>query len=183
MPQMKLENNERWPYSPGEYLGRFLWRFVSLTIWRLCWHRIRFLRPALLRMFGGRCALNADLFADTRIEIPWNLELNERVTISSGVTVYNLGKVSIGSQSTISQNAYLCGGTHDYTDPTMPLVRKPIVIGHSVWIGEGAFIGPGTVIGDGAVVGARAVVVKNVDPWTVVAGNPARFIKKRELLG
>ena len=61
----------------------------------------------------------------------------------------------------------------------MPLVRKPVAIGHSVWIAAGAFVGPGVTVGDGAVVGARAVAVKDVPAWTVVAGNPARVVKSR----
>ena len=73
----------------------------------------------------------------------------------------------------------MCGGTHDHTDAAMPLVRKKIVIGSHVWIAAGAYIGPGVTIGDGAVVGARAVVVKDVPPWTIVAGNPAKVIKER----
>jgi len=63
----------------------------------------------------------------------------------------------------------------------MPLVTAPIVINDGAWVCADAFIGPGVTIGEGAVVGARAVVMKDVDPWTVVAGNPAQFIKKREL--
>ena len=58
---------------------------------------------------------------------------------------------------------------------------KQIVIGDDAWIAAGAFIGPGVTIGAGAVVGARAVVMKDVPPWTVVAGNPAKFISKRVL--
>ena len=63
----------------------------------------------------------------------------------------------------------------------MPLLKPPIGIGDQAWICADAFVGPGVVVGEGAVVGARAVVTKNVEPWTVVAGNPARFIKKRQL--
>ena len=48
-----------------------------------------------------------------------------------------------------------------------------------VWVAAEAFIGMGVIIGEGAVVGARACVFKNVEPWTVVGGNPAKFIKKR----
>jgi putative colanic acid biosynthesis acetyltransferase WcaF len=61
----------------------------------------------------------------------------------------------------------------------LTLVRKQIAIGDNVWICAGAFIGPGVSIGDGAVIGARAVVFKDVEPWSVVAGNPARKIKER----
>jgi putative colanic acid biosynthesis acetyltransferase WcaF len=60
-------------------------------------------------------------------------------------------------------------------------MRKDIIIHSNVWICAGAFIAPGITIGEGAIVAARAVVTKNVEPWTVVGGNPAKFIKKREI--
>jgi putative colanic acid biosynthesis acetyltransferase WcaF len=61
------------------------------------------------------------------------------------------------------------------------LLKPPIVIEDQVWICADAFVGPGVTVGKGAVVGARAVVVKDVGPWDVVAGNPARFVKKRTM--
>ena len=64
---------------------------------------------------------------------------------------------------------------------TMPLLKPPIEIRDQAWICADAFVGPGVIVGEGAVVGARAVAVKNVEAWTVVAGNPARMIKKRIL--
>ena len=51
----------------------------------------------------------------------------------------------------------------------------------NIWIASGAMILPGVTIGEGAVVTAGSVVVKDVEPWTVVGGNPAKMIKKREL--
>jgi putative colanic acid biosynthesis acetyltransferase WcaF len=65
----------------------------------------------------------------------------------------------------------------------MELTNKPIVIGPQAWVAARAFISPGVTVGEGAVVGACAVVTKDVEPWTVVAGNPAKFIKKREIKG
>jgi phosphonate metabolism protein (transferase hexapeptide repeat family) len=56
---------------------------------------------------------------------------------------------------------------------------SPVVIGHDVWIGHGAIILPGRSVGTGAVVGAGAVVTKDVDPYAIVAGNPARVIRQR----
>ena len=57
---------------------------------------------------------------------------------------------------------------------------KPVVIGNDVWIGSRVTILPGVTIGDGAVIGASSVVTKDVEPYTVVAGNPAEIIKRRK---
>ena len=63
------------------------------------------------------------------------------------------------------------------------MYTRPITISKFAWVAAEAFVGPGVTIGEGAVVGARAAVFKDVDPWTVVGGNPAKFIKKREIKG
>lgn len=99
--------------------------------------------------------------------------------VSAGVVVYNLGPIKIGSHTVISQNAYLCAGTHDYTKPDLPLLREPITVGDGVWIAASAFIGPGVRVENNSVVGACAVVMKDVAENVVVAGNPARVIKNR----
>jgi len=57
----------------------------------------------------------------------------------------------------------------------------PIELGARSWIAADVFVGPGVCIGEGAVVGARSAVFRDVEPWTVVGGNPARFLKRREL--
>jgi len=62
-----------------------------------------------------------------------------------------------------------------------PLIQKEIRIDDFVWIAAQTFVGPGVTIGEGAVVGACAVVTKDVAPWTVVAGNPARLVKMRTI--
>ena len=59
-------------------------------------------------------------------------------------------------------------------------INKPVIIGNDVWIGEGAYIMPGVKIGNGVIIGAHAVVTKNVDSYTIVAGVPAKVIKRRK---
>ena len=113
--------------------------------------------------------------------MPWNLEIGDWSSIGEHAFIYNLGKVTIGSKTTISHRAHLCAGTHDYTDRSLPLLKLPITIQDSAWVCADAFVGPGVTVGEGAVVGARSVVVKDVEPWMVVAGNPAIAIKKREM--
>jgi putative colanic acid biosynthesis acetyltransferase WcaF len=95
--------------------------------------------------------------------------------------IYNLGPITIGEQVTVSQQAHLCAGTHDHTDPAMPLLKPPITIEDQAWICADAFVGPHVTVGEGAVVGARAVAVKDVPEWTIVGGNPARKIGQRKL--
>ena len=178
-----LIDGNRWPYPAGTYVRRVLWHCVRLSLWQIAWCRCSPLRPLLLRLFGAKTSLRSGFSRSTRVEMPWLLTVGRECSIGPGVTIYNLDHVRIGDFTVISQDAYLCGGTHDYTDSTYPLLRKPITIGDWVWIGAGAFIGPGVTIGEGAVVAARAVVVKDVAPWTVVGGNPAHRIKERLLKG
>jgi putative colanic acid biosynthesis acetyltransferase WcaF len=63
----------------------------------------------------------------------------------------------------------------------MPLIAGPISIGAKAWVTADVFVAPNVSIGDGAVVGARSVVISDVAAWTVVAGNPARYVKPRRL--
>lgn len=138
-------------------------------------------RCFLLRRFGAKVGKAVHIYNSATIYMPWNLEMGDWSSIGEHAFIYNLGKVIIGSRVTISHMTHLCAGTHDYENKILPLLKLPIVIKDYAWICADAFIGPGVTIGEGAVVGARAVVVKDVEPWSVVAGNPAVFIKKRVL--
>ncbi len=102
--------------------------------------------------------------------------------LGDDVQVYNLGEVFVGRHTIVSQGAFLCAGTHDYTRPDLPLLKLPIRLGDGVWIAAQAFIGPGVSIGDNSVIGARAVVVSDVPAGVVAAGNPCRVIKAREMV-
>lgn len=139
------------------------------------WKRI------LLRCFGASIHKTAVIYSSAKVFMPWNLEMNEYSCLAPEVDCYNVVKIQIGAHSTISQKSYLCTASHDITTHLNSLVTAPIIIKDQVWIAAGAFIGMGVTIGEGAVVGACAAVFKDVEPWTVVGGNPAKFIKKREI--
>ena len=96
------------------------------------------------------------------------------------MTLYNVEKITIGDHSVVSQNAYLCAGTHDHTHISFPLIASPITIDSECWIAARAFIGPGVTIGHGAIVGVSSVVLSNVEPASIVAGVPARIIGIRK---
>jgi putative colanic acid biosynthesis acetyltransferase WcaF len=93
-----------------------------------------------------------------------------------------MATISLGAHATVSQGAHLCAGAHDVDDVNFQLTTKPIAVGDRAWIAAEAFVGPGVTIGEGAVVGARGVAFRDLEPWTIYAGNPAREIRKRQRL-
>lgn len=132
-------------------------------------------------MFGAKVHPTAQVYSSARIYYPANLTMEAYSCLADGVECYNVAPVTVGAHSTISQGTLLCTASHDITDSHHRLVTAPIVIEDQVWIGARAYIGMGVVVRQGAVVGATASVYKTVEPWTVVGGNPTRFIKKREI--
>lgn len=133
----------------------------------------------LLRMFGAKIDKTAIVYSSAKVYYPANLIMEQYACLASNVDCYNVAPIHIGANSTVSQGAYLCTASHDITDPMNPLITAPIEIKDQAWVAADAFVGMGVTIGQGAVVGARAAVFKDVEPWTVVGGNPAKFIKKR----
>lgn len=161
-------------------LIRMMW---SLT-WTLCarwlprsigssWKR------CLLRLFGANIHKTAVIYSSVKVYYPSNLIMDAYSCLASDVDCYNVAPISIGANTTVSQGAYLCTASHDISDRVNSLITAPIVIEDQAWVAADAFIGMGVTVGQGAVVGARAAVFKDVEPWTVVGGNPAKFIKMR----
>jgi putative colanic acid biosynthesis acetyltransferase WcaF len=119
------------------------------------------------------------IHSTARIQIPWNLTMQNRACLGECANAYSLGKIKIQESATVAQEAYLCTGTHDFNDPSLQLITKPIEIGKNTFIGARAMILPGVRIGDRAIVGAMSVVSKDVPDHQVVAGNPAKKIGER----
>jgi putative colanic acid biosynthesis acetyltransferase WcaF len=158
---------------------RLTWVFVQWTLYKWSFHTSNNWRAFLLRSFGADIGARCTIRRTSRVYYPWKLKMGSLSCLGDDVTVYNLGHVTLGDRATISQEAYICAGTHDYTKLTMPLLTPPVVLGADSWVCARAFIGPGVTVGEGAIVGAAAVAMKNVTPWTIVAGNPARYCKDR----
>jgi putative colanic acid biosynthesis acetyltransferase WcaF len=174
-----VSNRQARKWTRREQAGRVLWGLARpLFAWspRPLWGWRRF----ILRLFGARIGKQAHIFPNVKITIPWNLDIGDHAGIGDHVILYALGPIRIGRMATVSQGAHLCAGTHDYRDPTMPLLKPPIIIGEAAWVCADAFIGPGVTVGSHAIVGARAVAMKDVAPDVIVAGNPARIVRERE---
>ncbi len=167
-------------YSRREQALRVLWGLLGKPLFRLSPRPCFAWRRGLLRFFGATVGRHVHVYPSTVIYFPWNLTVGDWSAIGEDALVYNLGPVTLGARVTVSHRAHLCAGTHDVRDPAMPLLKPPIAIADQAWVCADAFIGPGVTVGEGAVVGARGVAVRDVPPWTIVAGNPAQEIGRRE---
>lgn len=160
---------------------RIIWVIVNASIFRLCIGRLGWpIRKFLLEIFGAKIDKKAYIYAQCKIFAPWNLIVG-RACIGPHTEIYNKDLISIGNDSVISQGSFVCTASHDISSTMLPLITAPVSIGNNVWIASNVFVGMGVTVGDGAVIGATASVYKSVEPWTVVGGNPAVFIKKRVL--
>lgn len=173
------ERQMRNPYSLKQQVRRVCWWIGCFFLFKPSLRPMYTWRRWVLRLYGAKLGDHVCIHRSSRIEFPWNLEMGRFSCVGDEAWVYNLGKITIGEFTTISQRAFLCAGTHDYTRPEMPLLTPPITIGKGVWIAADAFIGPGVTIGDHAVVGARSVVVKDLPSGMVCAGHPCKPIKPR----
>ena len=148
-------------------------------------HRVR--RSWYCHVLGWRIGPKATILMGQYIQMAGIRESGKKVTIGRGTVInhgcllYTTGGLIIGENVSISSGVWLVTGTHDMNDPLFPDSYKPIVIGHHAWIGMRATILAGVTIGEGAVVMAGAVVSRDVPPYAVVGGVPARFVTQRKL--
>jgi len=130
------------------------------------------------RAVGRQVRLGRRLFV-----YPHRVTLGNHCYIGAGS--YLDGDITIGDHSMLANNVAIVGGDHAFGNPGVMMRNggreewQPTVLGRDVWIGHGAIILNGVSVGDGAIVAAGSVVTKDVAPFSVVAGNPARHIKWR----
>lgn len=150
-----------------------LWYVVEYTVFRTALMPWSGWRVFLLRLFGAHIGKGVVIRHGVRVKFPWKLRVGNYVWIGEDVWIDNLAEVHIEDHVCISQGAYLCTGSHDYTSPTFELVVGAIRIEKGAWVGARAIVLPGTVVGEGVIVGAGAVVSGSLQPYTVYRGNPA----------
>ncbi len=166
-------------FSLRNRVARQLWNIVQATLFRLSPRPFHAWRVWLLRCFGARIGRGVHVYPRARVWAPWNLECEDVSCIADDATVYNPSPVLLRSHAIVSQEAYLCGATHDYRDPAFPLVSAPITIGRYAWVCARSTVLAGVDVGDGAVLGLASVTSRNLEPWGVYVGIPARKIKTR----
>ena len=160
-------------YERGRSIGvQVLWLIVRELLMKW-WCPNRF-RIMVLRIFGARIGAGVLIRHQVKIHWPWKLEVGANSWIGEEVWVLNLERVTIGSNTCISQGVLICTGSHDRRSPTFEFDNAPIVIGDSVWVAARATVLRGTRIGDGVTVGATVVATGDVPPETTLLASEPR---------
>lgn len=139
------------------------------------------IRHQVSRIIGQELDEGFSLFVPFTSDFGKNIKIGRNVFINSGCRFQDQGQINIGDESLIGHNVVFATINHDYN----PLNRgtmylKPIVLKERAWIGSNSTILPGVTIGKNSIVAAGSIVTKDVDPNTIVGGNPARFIANLE---
>lgn len=130
-------------------------------------------RVALLRLFGARIGRGVVVKPRVRVKFPWRLRVGDFTWIGEEAWIDNLAEVRLGSHVCLSQGAYICTGSHDWSRTTFDLITRPVVIEDHAWICAKAVVAPGARVLAGAVLEAGSVGRGVLQGWTVHQGNPA----------
>ncbi len=139
-------------------------------------------RCFLLRLFGANIGHKVNIKPGVKIKFPWKLSIGEFSWIGENVWIDNLSPVNIGKNCCISQGAYLCTGSHDWSHPHFNLITKSIIIENGAWIAAKSIIAPGVFVGEGAILTLGSIATKDMEKWMIYCGNPAKPLRKRVML-
>jgi len=167
-------------FSRYDRLRRLLWNLCWAVFYRYSPRPLHGWRSFLLRCFGATMGPACHFYPKSTVWAPWNLICADQVTAADGAEIYNPAPMTFGSHAILSQDAYVCAATHDYDDPSFPLIAYAMQIGAYAWICARASVAPGVQVGEGAVLGLGSVASRSLEPWTVYAGVPAIRVKDRK---
>jgi len=158
--------------------------FHRLSSWRR-WNAVKRLRGWYYSQLFTRAGRNLKVSEGVRMNNPLMISVGDDCYIGAGVQFYPWNeRITIGNNVLIAAGVRMITRKHGFADCTVPMSEQgytnaPIVIENDVWIGFQAVILPGVTIGQGSIIGASAVVTKDVAPYSVMGGIPARLIRKR----
>jgi len=166
-------------FSLSNRLRRVLWNIVYAVLYRLSPRPFHAWRAMLLRLFGAKLGPACHFYPRARVWAPWNLICEERVSVADDAELYNPSPLYMGSHCIVSQGAYICGATHEYNNPEFRLVHFPTRLGPYSWVCARATVNPGVNLGAGAILALGSVATRDLEPFGIYAGIPARKIRQR----
>jgi acetyltransferase-like isoleucine patch superfamily enzyme len=149
---------------------------LLLFLWHAgvsAWPGYALRRAYFVRALRNPCEQPVALHRHVRLFCVGGVSIGCGTTINRAVTLDGRGGLTIGANVSISEGVKLLTATHDLRSSSFALQLRPVRVGNWVWIGVDAIVLPGVTLGEGAVVGAGSVVTRDVEPYTIVAGNPA----------
>ncbi len=170
-----------WYDSGGSFLRRAFWFFCGQPVLRAAWIPSSRLRVGLLRAFGARIGEGVVIKPSVDVKYPWHLVIGNDCWIGEHCWIDNLTTVRLGNDVCVSQGAYFCTGNHNWSDPAFGLMMAPIQLGDGAWAGAKCILTPGAVLEAGAIAAAGSVISGTVPQFEIYAGNPARFVRRREI--
>lgn len=169
---------KRWQFETYSYAEQLTWKLLDL-----CPHALRNLvfRMAFKR-FGHGCLIDYDVY----VRYPFKVSIGDCTAINRGCRLYPSflvkgAEIVIGSDVALGPHVTLFSAGHDHQTIDLKDTAATISIGDRAWIGGGSIILQGVTIGEGAVVGAGSVVTRDVPPWSIAVGNPAKVVGAREI--
>jgi len=137
------------------------------------------IRKAGLKICGARIAGNSLMYHGFWVVSPWKMTIGKSSVVGDHAILDARGGLTIGDNVNLSAHVAIWTGQHDYQSPDFAYEEGPVRVENYAWLSFRTTLLPGVTIGEGAVVAAGAVVTKDVPPYTVVAGIPAKTIGTR----
>ncbi|HEY4800243.1 MAG TPA: WcaF family extracellular polysaccharide biosynthesis acetyltransferase [Bacteroidia bacterium] len=174
--------NNDW-YKPGaSLLKRMLWYGINACFFN-SYCPFYSLKIFLLKIFGAQVGRNVVVKPKVNVKYPWNIAIGDHTWIGEGVWLDSLGKIAIGANACLSQNAMLICGNHSYKKQTFDLIVGDITLEDGVWIGAGAMVCAGVTCKSHAVLTAGSVATNDLESYSIYQGNPAVKVKDRIISG
>jgi putative colanic acid biosynthesis acetyltransferase WcaF len=179
-PETAADPYLRPAFAASHRARRLVWNVCRALLYRPSPRPMHAWRAFLLRRFGATMGPGCHFYPGSKVWAPWNLVCADQVTAADGAEIYNPAPMRFGSHAILSQDAFVCGATHDYDDPRFPLLAYAMEIGAYAWVCARASVGPGVNMGEGAVLGLGSVATRDLEPWGVYAGVPSVKVKERK---
>jgi putative colanic acid biosynthesis acetyltransferase WcaF len=161
------------------------YEIISALVFALPRHRMfNFIKSNYMRIQGAEIGRGITYYPGIKINPCINIKLGDNVDLAWGVIITTGGGVEIGNRTLVGYRTMISSSNHVIPPNRGKIfyaghLPKKVVIGNDVWIGGYCVIVAGVTIGEGAVVAAGSVVTKDVAPFTIVGGVPAKLIKER----
>lgn len=179
--QTSLSKYDNSWYKPGSFLKQLGWHVIGRMVINTFLPIPMFCKIGVLKLFGAKIGKNVTIKPKVNIKYPWFFEAGSNIWIGENVWIDNLTTVTLSDNCCLSQGAMLLTGNHDYTKSTFDLIVRPIKIEAGAWIGAKATVCPGVTVSSHAVLAVNSVATKDLEAYGIYQGNPAAFVKTRNI--